>query len=146
MLDRLIDPDSEGSGGRRGYTVDQTIDAVYRDLEDLLNTRLTVLDVPKEFERVQQSIVLYGLPDINSINVLTPQQRAGISRMLEQVINRYEPRLKSVRVVLQDAGDGKERKMRYRVDARLNLEPSPDVVFEAVVDLSTGHYSVQASS
>jgi type VI secretion system protein ImpF len=146
MLDRLIDPGSEGSGGRRGYTVDQTIDAVQRDLEDLLNTRLTVLDVPKEFERVRESIVLYGLPDINSLNALTPQQRDNIGKMLEKVINRYEPRLRSVRVSLQDAGDGKERKMRYRVDARLNLDPSPDVVFETIVELATGHYSVQAAS
>jgi type VI secretion system protein ImpF len=146
IIDRLIDPTAEGTALRRGYSVDQTIDAVQRDLEDLLNTRQTVLDVPMEFAHVRESIVVFGLPDINSLNALTPQQRDSIGKLLEGVINRFEPRLRAVHVTLQDAGDGRDRKMRYRVDARLNIDPSPEVAFETIVELATGHYSVQAAN
>src|SRR5207248_8705445 len=92
VLDRLIDPDSGGTAARRGYSVEQAIDSVQRDLEDLLNTRQTTLDVPEQFEQVRTSVVLYGLPDLNSLNAMTPQQREDIRHLLEQVINRYEPR------------------------------------------------------
>jgi type VI secretion system protein ImpF len=146
MLDRLIDPDSAGTIARRGYSIEQAIEAVQRDLEDLLNTRQTNLDVPEEFEQVRTSIAVYGLPDINSLSAITPQNREDIGRLLEGVISRYEPRLRGVRVALLDAGDGKERKMRYRVDARLNVDPAPEVAFETVVELATGHYSVHPAS
>jgi len=146
ILDRLIDADSAGTIARRGYSVEQAIDSVQRDLEDLLNTRQTNLDVPEEFEQVRSSVVVYGLPDINSLSAITPKNREDIGRLLEEVIHRFEPRLRSVRVALLDPGDGKDRKMRYRVDARLNFDPAPEVAFETVVELATGHYSVQPAS
>ena len=46
VLDRLIDPDSDGTAWQRGYGVEQMIDAVRRDLEDLLNTHRIVADIP----------------------------------------------------------------------------------------------------
>ena len=36
IIDRLIDPESEGTSWRRGYSVEQMIDSVRKDLEDLL--------------------------------------------------------------------------------------------------------------
>ena len=46
LLDRLIDPDAEGTVGRHGYDLQQVIDAVRRDLEDLLNTHPSYTDIP----------------------------------------------------------------------------------------------------
>ena len=54
LLDRLIDPESDGTASQPGCTVEQMIDSVRRDLEDLLNTHRTVPDVSAEFPEVRQ--------------------------------------------------------------------------------------------
>ena len=66
ILDRIIDPDSDGTASRPGCTVEQMIDSVRRDLEDLLNTHRTVADIRAEFPQVDNSIITYGMPDLSS--------------------------------------------------------------------------------
>jgi len=143
MLDRLIDPDSGGTAWRRGYGVEQMIDAVRRDLEELLNTRETVNDLPEEFVEVRNSVFTFGLPDLTSLNVITPQQREELGRVLEANIERFEPRLKDVRARMVEAGDGKERTIKFHIEARLCLDPAPEVAFDTILELATGHYSVK---
>jgi type VI secretion system protein ImpF len=145
IIDRLIDPDAAGTRARRGYGVEQMISAVRRDLEDLLNTRQTAADLPRDYHQVLQSIVGYGLPDLSNFNAITAQECDEIGRMLEAVIAQFEPRLKDVRALVLDPGDGKSRSVRFRIDARLRLEPSPDVAFDTILELTTGHYSVKPS-
>ena len=52
LLDRFIDPAYQHEAGPRPFTVAETIDAVRRDLEDLLNTRQSSHRVPPTFEDV----------------------------------------------------------------------------------------------
>jgi type VI secretion system protein ImpF len=143
VLDRLIDPEAGGTAWRRGYGPEQMADAVQRDLEDLLNTRQSHGGLPAEFEEVASSIVAYGLPDLTSLRAETPEQRAAIGRELEAVIARFEPRLRDVRAALLDPGDNKERTVRFRVEARLCVEPAPEVAFDTVLELSTGRYHIK---
>ena len=117
MLDRLIDPDSGGTSWRRGYSVDQMIDSVRRDLEDLLNTRQSNQGISEDFVEVQRSIIAYGLPDLTSLNAVTAQQREEIGRMLEAHVEMFEPRLKDIRARLVDPGDGKERTVKFHIEA-----------------------------
>jgi len=131
---------------RHGYSIEQMIAAVTHDLEDLLNTRWANPDIPREYPEVGNSIVFYGLPDLVSLRTTTPSQQDEMGKYLETIIRRFESRLRNVRVTLLDPGNSKEQKVRYRVDARLNVDPSPEVPFETVVDLATGHYSVQAAA
>lgn len=142
LIDRLIDPDAAGTSWRRGYGPAQMADAVHRDLEDLLNTRQSHAGLPPEYEQVGSSIVAYGLPDLTSLSADTPEQRAAIGRVLEAIIARFEPRLKDVRATLVDPGDGKERTVRFRVEARLSVEPAPEVAFDTVLELTTGRYRI----
>jgi type VI secretion system protein ImpF len=145
LLDRLMDPDSGGTAWRPGYGVEQMVQAVQRDLEDLLNTRQSHVGLSEEYREVHNSIVGYGLPDITSLNAISPQQRQEIGRILEAVIERFEPRLRDVRATLMEEGDGKERTVRFRLEARLCLEPAPEVAFDTILELTTGHYSVRQS-
>ncbi len=145
LLDRLIDPDSGGTLGHRGYSLEQMIDAVRRDLEDLLNTRRTNPWIGKDFVEVQRSIEAYGIPDLASINAYTPQQQEEIGRMIERIINLFEPRLREVRATMLALKNPHERNVRFRVDARLVLDPAPEVAFETVLELTTGHASIQSS-
>ena len=143
ILDRLIDPDAGGTGWRHGYGPEQMADAVQRDLEDLLNTRQTHAGLPSDYQEVQASIVGYGLPDLTALPADTPEQRAAIARVLEAVITRFEPRLRDVRATLADPGDGKERTVRFRVEARLSVEPAPEVAFDTILELTTGRYHIK---
>lgn len=143
ILDRLIDPDTKGTSWRSGYGLQEMTDVVRRDLEDLLNTRQTHQGLPEAFVETERSILGYGLPDLTSLDAITPQQREEIGRILEAVVARFEPRLRDVRATLVDPGDSKQPTVRFRIDARLALEPAPEVAFETVLELTTGHSAVK---
>ena len=145
VLDRLIDPDSGGTAWRRGYGAEEMIEAVQRDLEHVLNTRQTHMGLPEAFTEVHNSIVTYGLPDFTSLKAVTPQQREDIGRLIATIITRFEPRLSDIRVSLVDAGDSKMPTIRFRVDARLSVDPSPEVAFDTILELTSGHYSIKPS-
>jgi type VI secretion system protein ImpF len=145
ILDRLIDPDSAGTSWRRGYGVEQMVDTVHRDLEDLLNTRESHQGLPEQFTELYRSVLAYGLPDLTSLNAITPKQRDEIGRVLEAVIGRFEPRLRDVRANLLNPGNDKERTVRFRIEARLNVDPAPEVAFDTILELTTGRYSVKPS-
>lgn len=145
FLDRLIDPESGGTSWRRGYGVEQMSNAVRRDLEDLLNTRQSHSGLPDAFKEVHQSLIAYGLPDLTSLNAITTQQRQEIGGVIEAVVARFEPRLKDIRVTMVESGDNKDRTLKFRIDARLRLDPSPEVAFDTILELMSGHTSVNTS-
>jgi type VI secretion system protein ImpF len=143
LLDRLIDPEAGGTARRHGYSVEQMVEAVHGDLEDLFNTRLTNTDIPEDCPHVRRSLLGYGLPDLASLKAFTPQQRAEIGRVLEATITRFEPRLRDVRATPLNGGDTKERTIRFRIDARLCVEPAPEVAFDTILELSRGYSSIE---
>lgn len=145
ILDRLIDPESGGTAWRRGYGVEQMVDAVRRDLEDLLNTRQTSLDVPEAFHEVRHSLIAFGLPDLTSLNAITQQQREEIGRVIETAVSLFEPRLKDVKATMIDPGDGKDHSVKFRVDAKLKVDPAPEVAFDTILELTSGQTQVKES-
>jgi len=62
LLDRLIDPESDGTAAQPGCTVDHLIDSVRRDLEDLLNTHRMVPEIPAAFAEVTTPSSLTACP------------------------------------------------------------------------------------
>src|SRR5690349_19625335 len=119
LLDRLIDPESGGTNWRRGYGPEQMMEAVRRDLEELLNTRQSLAGLPEGFPETEKSVIGYGLPDLTSLNAVTTQERDDIGRVIELIVGRFEPRLKEVRATLVDAAaDGKERTVRFHIAAK----------------------------
>ncbi len=144
LLDRLIDPDSGGTAWRQGYGLQQMIDAVRSDLEDLLNTRQSFGDVPDQYRETIRSVLTYGLPDPSGLRASTSGDRARIGALLEELVQRFEPRLRSVRVTLVQGDDEVDRRVRFHIDARLAVEPAPEVGFVTVLELQTGQASVKA--
>jgi type VI secretion system protein ImpF len=143
ILDRLIDPESAGTAILIGYNADQMYRSVLRDLDDLLNTLHTAHDIPASFPETRDSIVMYGLPDLASIQAITAEQRQSIAKAIKRVIERFEPRLKNVKVfLLDDKPDEFRFNVRFRIDARLNADPAPDVSFETILEMGTGKYLV----
>jgi type VI secretion system protein ImpF len=144
LVDRLIDPESGGTAWRRGYGIEQMMEAVRRDLEDLLNTRQTSMGMPDDFVELRRSIVAYGLPDLISLDATTPQAREDIGRVIEAVVSIFEPRLKEIRATMLDPGE-KTRSVRFHIDARLRVDPAPEVAFDTILELTTGHTQVKPS-
>jgi type VI secretion system protein ImpF len=143
LLDRFIDPVFQNEAPLRALSVAEMADVVRRDLEDLLNTRQSNQAVPPGYEALQRSIIAFGLPDLTNLNAITSDQREAIGRVLEDIVERFEPRLRDVRAALIGGGDAKMRSLRFRIDARLRVEPAPEVAFETVLELASGASSVR---
>jgi type VI secretion system protein ImpF len=146
VLDRLIthvDPENRALG--YSFDVQQVITAVQRDLEDLLNTRVPVGGVKSAFPETVSSVANFGLPDLTSVSAATDGEREAIGRIIEDVIHRFEPRLRQVHARFVGLEQDKERTVRFHIQARLAVDPAPEVAFETVLELMTGHTSIQRS-
>ena len=143
VLDRLIDPESAGTSIMIGYTVERMYAAVLRDLEDLLNTLHTSHDIPADFPEVRDSIAAYGLPDLASMEAISAAQRTTIGKAIKRAVERFEPRLRSVRVMLvKPDEDIVRRSLKFRIDARLAVDPAPEVAFDTILEMGSSTYQV----
>jgi type VI secretion system protein ImpF len=146
VLDRLIDYEPELShepSASRAKSLRQLKQTVRRDLEYLLNTRQVAGGLPAGLKELNNSVAAYGLPDFSAVNVNSPEEQTRLRRVLETTIGIFEPRLKGVKVTLEPLR-GTERALRFRVDARLQVEPTPEpVTFDTVLQLHSGEYKVR---
>lgn len=147
VLDRLIDREPKSSGeapASRFQNLRDLKEAVKRDLEWLLNARQIVGGLPPELKELNRSLAAYGLPDFASVSVKSPSDQKRMQRVLEWTISAFEPRLENVTVVLSPVSD-LDHKLRFRIDARIKVEPSPEpVTFDTVLQASTNQYVVKA--
>ncbi len=142
LLDRLIDPDASGTSWQRGYSLSTMVDAVRRDLENLLNTRQSHQGLPESYVEIRNSLITYGLPDFSSINAGEQNDRRKMSELIEEIIARFEPRLRDIRAIPVVTKEKDEQHVRFHIDAKLRVDPYPEVGFETVVELMSGHTSV----
>ena len=147
ILDRLLDPESAGTAIMTGYTVEKMALVVRRDLEELLNTLHPHHSFPEQFPETRDSIVTYGLPDLASIESVSVMQRSAIGGLIKRAVERFEPRLRAVKVsVLSADPDAVRGSVKFRVNARLAVDPAPEVAFDTILDMGTGKYDVQRVS
>lgn len=147
ILDRLLDNEpavSKEPATSRIQDLRSLEGAVGRDLEALLNSRQETLEeLPSEFVELNRSLLTYGLPDLTSLSLLSPDDRNRIRRSVEQAISVFEPRLQGVRVALE-APREHDRGLRFRIDALLRVDPAPEPVsFDAVLHLNTQQYEIK---
>ena len=55
---------------------------VLRDLDWLLNTRRTPVEVPEGLDELDQSLFRYGLPDISSLSATSPETPRALARAI----------------------------------------------------------------
>jgi type VI secretion system protein ImpF len=120
------------------------VEAVRRDLEDLLNTRQTQADLPGHFEELTHSVFTFGVPDVSVLSAMAQARRSDMARLIGELIERFETRLRDVRVELTER-DPLGREIRFHIEARLHIEPYPEVGFETVLEVATGHAEVAPS-
>jgi len=145
ILDRLIDLEpgvSREPVQYRFLSIGQAKTSVARDLENLLNTKRSVLVPPTGCREVNSSLFVYGLQDFTSQNPKSPMVRQQLRQQIERVISLFEPRLKNVKVTLETSVQN-ERNLRFRVSALLVVDPVAEpVTFDTYLDVTRGAYAV----
>jgi type VI secretion system protein ImpF len=145
VLDRLLDdrPDqTHEARPSRSVSLRLLKQTVKRDLEWLLNTR-SEPGVPEDLPELGRSLASFGLPDLASWNVKSPDEQQSLRRALEEAIRRFEPRLEGVEVMLENMSET-DRAVRFRIDARLRVDPTPEpVTFDSTLQLGNGVFTVK---
>jgi type VI secretion system protein ImpF len=147
ILDRLTDlePDTrtEPAGGH-AMTWRDVKDAVRRDLENLLNTRQVHPRLPADYEEAAQSVLTYGLPDFTQGTVGTPKERDTLRMSIEDVLQRFEPRLRHVKVTIGAAPNRFDRTLHLTIEGELVVHPYAEAVaFDTVVESTTGEVKMK---
>jgi type VI secretion system protein ImpF len=150
VLDRLIDDEP---GVRRDPPQSRTQvlrelkQSVRRDLENLLNTRQRCLPHPQNLSELEFSLVSYGMPDVIGTTMAGNEGREQLRTILEEIIRRFEPRFKTVKVELLDGAESLDRTLRFRIDALLHATPAPEpVTFDSALEPVTGSIDVRGVS
>ena len=149
VLDRLLDNDPEvRQEPPLAYSQDwqDLHEAVKRDLENLLNTRRRCESWPADWQELEHSLVNYGLPDFMAMNLVTDEGREAFRRLLEEVIRRCELRLDRVKVSLLESTEPLDRTLRFRIEALLRAEPTPEsVAFDSALEPVTCNFTLKRS-
>lgn len=121
--------------------------SVRRDLEWLFNTRQAVQEAPPGATDLENSVYSFGLPDLCSLNLTSPQNRAALARMMEAAIAKYDRRLQDVKVTALPAAEKGLPQLRFLIEGTLAMEPMPEHVrFDTVLKTSDGSYQVTGES
>jgi type VI secretion system protein ImpF len=146
VLDRLLDfePDLSSEAPKsRSKSLRDLKTSVRRDLEWLLNTRRYVGEVAETLEETNKSVAVYGLPDFTSASARNASEQKRLVKQIETAIKVFEPRFLDLKVTLEPI-DGYERALRFRIDARLDVEPVPEpITFDTVFQLGSSEFSVK---
>jgi type VI secretion system protein ImpF len=145
VLDRLVDFEPEAKNEppvSRSKALRQVKQALRRDLEWLLNTRLA-FEVPDELPLLADSLLAYGLPDFSNVTVKDAADQSNLTLALETALRRFEPRLEDVVVSVANAS-ALERAFRFKIEARLRINPVPEPIsFDTTLQIGSGNFAVK---
>jgi type VI secretion system protein ImpF len=142
VLDRLVDddPTSQAEGlMSRADSIRLLKEALRRDLEFLLNTRRTAQTAPEGLDEVAASVYHFGLPDISSMSRDSPETQARLTRLVEDAIALFEPRLTAVKVAAMPDERTQYGVLRFVIEGTLRLDPVPErISFDTLLESGTG--------
>lgn len=145
VLDRLVDMEprqSQEAPKSRSSSLHDLKQAVRRDLEWLLNTRCHVETLDEALEETPNSVAFYGLPDFTGVSVKSHIEQKRMTQAIEDAIRRFEPRFINLKVYM-DPVHNIDRQLRFRIEATLDIEPTPEpIVFDSVLNSGGGGFEV----
>lgn len=146
FLDRLVDYDPKSPADpppNRARSIRTLKASLRRDLEWLLNTRRRPDAAGKEFKELEKSLYNYGLEDVTSMSWAVHQDKLSLTRMIEQAVAVFEPRISRIKVVSLEAAAGAKHILRFQIEGLLDMDPAPELItFDTVLQLSSGEYQV----
>ena len=149
VLDRLIDNDpneSQDPPRSQSASLADLKRSVRRDLEWLLNTRNHTQDFDGTLEEAPRSVAFYGLPDFTSVSAKNSAEQLRMAKAIENALAYFEPRFSGLKVLMEPVSNV-DRSLKFRIEATLEVEPTPEaVVFDTVLQLGSGNFTVNGSS
>lgn len=153
LLDRLLDDEPEVSTEppwREGQVIRELKKSLRRDLEELLNARRSLDTLPDGLEELPSSLLNYGLPDLQSVEVREQHDIQRMCSLIAETIRRFEPRLQQVSVspVVETSRErALDRRFRFSIEAVLVAEPlREDVRFRSAVETGSGAILVETAA
>lgn len=153
VFDRLIDddPDSQVEAPQsRTQLLRELKQAVRRDLENLLNTRICLYPVPDDLPELKKSVLNYGIPDFTGLSMGSREQRDKLRQLVEEAILCFETRFVNVRVEVASQLSSRravDRTIHFRIEGLLYAEPAPEpVTFDSQLRPQLGDFEVRAIS
>jgi type VI secretion system protein ImpF len=147
LFDRLDDDDEQNRTNRivdRSRPSEQCKRSVTRDLELLLNTRSALLPAAlAPYPGVAGSVVNYGLVDFAGKCMSSHTDQQQICTAVRLAIERHEPRLHRVAVVLRQR-KGAINRLEFIITAQLRSSPDAEPMsLNAVFRPSLQQYSIE---
>lgn len=100
------------------------IDSILAHLERMLNTRRGSVPIAPDF----------GIPDFTDFRTAYPDSQRDLEREIRQTIQKYEPRLRAIRVKFVP-DENELLSIRFQITARLAIEDNGEtVVLHGVLD------------
>lgn len=148
LFERLLDAvpkERDEPAPLRQWTLAELKESVARDVEVLLNSRAGLREADfAGLPEAGRSIVSFGMSDFVGLSLANPADRSYICRALERAIEVHEPRLRGVRVGLE-VGKESVNRLRFSISATLLVHPIREPVsFDALLQPTTLHYSVES--
>ena len=148
VLDRLIDQEPERKLEpplTRAQSLRELKAALRRDLEWLLNTRRMIEGSPASLKELEHSLYNYGLPDISSLYLRSPNDQQTLLEAIKTAIDFFEPRVLNIKVTLEPGADD-TRIIHFGIEGLLRMDPAPEhVFFDTVLEPMSGQYQVNGS-
>jgi type VI secretion system protein ImpF len=145
VMDRL-----SGTHGARGTVGLREIkQAVFRDLQWLLNSRRWWPTDLELLDEIPTSILNYGVPDTSTYSWVASEDQRKVCSVIENVIKRFEPRLvpRTVKVALVERDGVDDFSVRMRIEAVLAVDPFTEAVsFDTDLDVDTGDFQMKSVS
>ena len=152
LLDRLLDdhPEESREPAWRDVQVIRVLKtSLCRDLQNLLNAHRLLATIPEVYSELKTSLLNYGLPDLQSMEVREDHDLGLLCRLIEESIQAFEPRLQGVRVRPVIDAEGKkpiDRRVRFEIEAVLVVEPLREpVLFSSSLDVASGEFAVEGT-
>lgn len=146
VLDRLLDYEPEARQEAiktRSRSLKELKTAVRRDLEWLLNARRYPGEIDERLEEIKKSVIAFGLPDFTGASTNSSAEQQRLTKALETALKTFEPRFTNLKVTLEPLSDV-ERMLKFRIEANLDIEPSPEPIsFDTVLQLGSGDFAVK---
>lgn len=142
IFDRLKSDTDYAVLGGKVTDVQVVRESVLRDVENLLNTRRSIIVPPESFHNLNHSLYVYGIDDFISKNPKSPEVRQALKTSIEETLKKFEPRLSNVAVEF-NPGDGFDQKLCFKVKATLNADPVHEpIFFDTFFSADRGEYKI----
>ena len=111
-------------------------DDIKCNIQSVLNNRINVFFIENENIEVNDSVLMYGMPDYTQPQFSLKQYQQLLAQKIQKIITYFEPRLQQVKVMVIDSGTDYERNLHLRIMGEINLKPNPKTaVFDTNLDM-----------